>query len=63
MCTVNLVILGIFGGVFAFTGFNLLQFVCFNNPVAMRTFLAICAVSALFDVYALLVFRPFKGLK
>lgn len=63
MCTVNLVLLGIFGGVFAFTGFNLLQFVCFNNPVAMRTFLAICAVSALFVIYALLVFKPFKGLK
>ncbi|MDE7300734.1 MAG: hypothetical protein K2N47_01045 [Clostridia bacterium] len=63
MCTVNLVILGIFGGVFAFTGFNLLQFVCFDNPVAMRIFLAICAVSALFNIYVLLVFKPFKGLK
>ncbi len=63
ICTLNLIILGICGGVFAFTGFNLLLFLCFGNVTVMRSFLAICAVSALFELYALIVFKPFKGLK
>ena len=63
ICSINLVILGICGGVFAFTGFNLLLFVCFNNLTAMRCFLAICAVSALFMIYAIIVLKPFKGYK
>ncbi|MCI8368462.1 MAG: hypothetical protein HFJ81_02390 [Clostridia bacterium] len=63
ICTVNLIILGICGGVFAFSGFNLLLFLSFNNLTAMRCFLAVCSVSALFEIYALSVFKPFKGLK
>ncbi len=63
ICTLNLIILGICGGVFAFTGFNLLYFLCFFNLTAIRVFLAICAVSALFEIYLLLIFKPFKGLK
>ncbi len=63
ICTLNLIILGICGGVFAFTGFNLLHFLCFYNTTAMRCFLAVCSVSALFEVYVLLVLKPFKGLK
>lgn len=63
LCTLNLVILGICGGVYAFSGFNLLFFMCFYNPVAMRSFLAVAFVSALFVVYAMLVFKPYKGLK
>ena len=62
-CTVNLIILALLGGVYAFTGYNLLLLLCFNNVIAMRTFLAICAVSALFEIYAMLTFKPFKGLK
>lgn len=63
ICTVNLIILGICGGVFAFSGFNILPYLFFDNVTAMRCFLAIAFVSALFEIYALIIFRPFKGLK
>ena len=63
ICTLNLIILGICGGVFAFSGFNLLLFLCFYNFTAMRCVLAVGFVSALFIIYALLVFKPYKGLK
>lgn len=63
LCILILVILGICGGVFAFSGFNLLLFLCFYNTVIYRSILAIGLVSALFTVYALLIFKPFKGLK
>lgn len=63
LCIIILVLLGICGGVFAFSGFNLLLFLCFYNNMIYRSLLGIGLVSALFTVYALLVFRPFKGLK
>ncbi|MGN1060605.1 MAG: hypothetical protein ACI4QN_02620 [Candidatus Coproplasma sp.] len=63
LCTVNLILLALFGGVYAFTGYNLLMLFSFNNLIAMRSFLAVCAVSALFEIYAMLTFKPFKGLK
>ena len=62
-CVANLVILGICGGVYAFTGFDLINFACFGNPTAYRIFFAICGVSALFTVDSLRAFKPFKGLK
>ncbi|MDE6442686.1 MAG: hypothetical protein K2L12_08060 [Clostridia bacterium] len=58
-----LVISAICGGVLAFTGFNLLLFICLNNQMIYRSFLAVTAVSALFTVYSLIAFKPFKGLK
>lgn len=63
MCVANLIVLGICGGIFAFSGFNLLEFICFGNQMIYRGFLAVCAVSALFCVYSLIAFKPFKGLK
>ena len=63
ICTINLIILGICGGVFAFSGFDLLLFLCFFSVTAERCYFAICAVSALFALYYLAVFKPFKGLK
>ena len=63
ICTVNLIILGICGGVFAFSGLNILPYMFFGNVTALRCFLAVCFVSALFEIYAMLIFRPFKGLK
>ncbi|MGN1373268.1 MAG: hypothetical protein ACI4VK_04395 [Candidatus Coproplasma sp.] len=63
LCTVNLIILALLGGVYAFTGYNLLLLLSFNNVIAMRSFLAVCAVSAVFVIYAMLTFKPFKGLK
>lgn len=63
LCIFILVISGICGGIYAFSGFNLLLFLCFYNSMIYRSFLAISLVAALFTVYALLVFKPFKGLK
>ncbi len=63
ICTVNLIILGICGGVYAFSGFNLLLFISFYNVTAMRCLLAVDLISALFVIYAMLVFKPYKGLK
>ena len=63
LCVANLVLLGVCGGVFAVSGFDLLLFLCFKNAVLYKCFLAICGVSALFCVYSLIVFKPFKGLK
>ena len=62
-CILNLVILGICGGVYAFAGFDLLSFLCFGNLTAVRVVLGIGFVSAIFCLYALLAFRPFRGLK
>ncbi len=56
LCSFNLVILGICGGVFAFSGFDLLRFMLFGNDIAVRSFLGICLVSALFTIYYLAVF-------
>ncbi len=63
ICTVNLIVLGICGGVYAFSGFNLLLFLCFDNFTAMRAVLGLCFVSALFSAYALIAFRPYRGLR
>lgn len=63
ICTLLLVISGIFGGVYAFTGFNLPLFLCFGSEALYRSFLAVNAVAALFIIYALPTFKPFKGLK
>lgn len=63
LCLIILVLIGICGGVYAFSGFNLLLFLCFNSYVVYRSILAISLVAALFTVYAMLVFKPFKGLK
>lgn len=63
ICTLNLILLALCGGIYAFSGFNALYFLFFYNTTAMRTFLAVAAASALFEIYILLVLKPFKGLK
>lgn len=63
LCVIILIFLGICGGVLAFSGFNLLLFLCFYNYVIYRSILAIGLVAAVFTVYAMLVFKPFRGLK
>ena len=63
LCIAMLVALGICGGVYAFSGFNVLYFACLKNDVIYRSFLAVNFVAALFTVYAMFTFRPFKGLK
>ncbi len=63
LCVANLIILGICAGVTAFFGFDLLSFLMFGSATAIRVFEGICAVSALFCIYSLIIFKPFKGLK
>ena len=63
MCVANLIILGICGVIFAFTGFDVIKYLSFGSTVAYRTFYAICAASALFTIYSLIIFKPYKGLK
>lgn len=63
VCILNLVILGICGGVTAFSGFDLLNFLLFSNAVAVKSFLSVCLVSALFVVYYLLFFFRIKRQK
>lgn len=63
ICTLNLITLAIFGGVYAFWGFDLLSFLCLGNATIVRCVLAIDFVSALFALYALIVFKPYRGLK
>lgn len=63
LCVAILIISAICGGVYAFSGFNVLLFICMNSAVAYRSFLAVNAIAALFTVYSLIVFNPFKGLK
>lgn len=62
-CLAELIFLGVCGGVYAFTGFNLLKFICFGNITAVRVLLGTGFVSALFCLYALIAFKPFRGLK
>lgn len=63
LCILILVALGICGGVFAFSGVDILYFACFKNPVIHKSVLAVGFAAAIFSVYALVVFKPFKGLK
>lgn len=62
-CVVLLIALGICSAVYAFSGYDLLYFLCFKSVAVYRSFLAVCGVSALYTVYALIAFKPFKGLK
>lgn len=62
-CVLILVTIGICGAVYAFSGFNLLYFLCLKIDFAYRSFLAVGGVAALYTVYALFAFKPFKGLK
>ena len=63
ICSVILIILGICGGVWAIFGFDLLNFLCLGNLTAVRCAAAAGGVSALFLIYALLVLKPYRGLK
>ncbi len=63
LCVLILCFIAVCGGVYAFSGFNLLLFLCFYNNIIYRSVLAEGLVAGLFTLYALLVFRPFRGLK
>lgn len=63
LCIGILIALGVFASVYAFTGFNLLLFICFKNYAVYRSFLAVSGVAALYSLFALIAFKPFKGLR
>ncbi len=63
LCIIIVALIAICGGIYAFSGFNILLFLCFGNSVIYRSALASGLVAALFSLYSLIVFRPFKGLK
>jgi hypothetical protein len=63
LCTINLILLGLIGGAAALFGVDMLSLIFLSNLTAIRIYLAITSVSALFLIYALLTFRPFQGLK
>lgn len=63
ICTLLLVFTALCGAAYAFTGFNALLLFCFGNATALRAVLAVNGVAGLFLIYALIVFKPFKGLK
>ncbi|MCD7728366.1 MAG: hypothetical protein LUI60_00410 [Clostridia bacterium] len=63
VCNAILIFICLCGGVYAFSGFNLLAFLCLGNITAVRTVLACGFVAALFDIYALIAFRPYRGIK
>ena len=63
LCVSMLITLGICGGIYAFSGFNALYYLCLKKDVIYRSFLAVSFVASLFTVYALCTFKPFKGLK
>lgn len=51
------------GGAYALTGFDLLNFICAGSQAAVNAVLAAGGVCALFLAYALIILKPFRGLK
>lgn len=61
MCGI-LIVFGIFATVFAFSGFDLLLFLCAGNITIYRALLSLAGVAALWLLYWLFAFRPTKFL-
>ncbi len=63
VCSVMLIVLGICGGIYALTGFDVLLALCFENLIAARAVLGAGGVCALFLAFALARLKPYRGLK
>ena len=63
LCVSLLVISAICGGVYAFSGFDVIRYLSFGSDTVYRSFLAVAAIAALFTIYSMIFFKPFKGLK
>ncbi|MCI9407905.1 MAG: hypothetical protein HFK06_06085 [Clostridia bacterium] len=63
LCVSLLVISAICGGVYAFSGFDVIKYLSFGSDSVYRSFLAVTAIAALFTIYSMIFFKPFKGLK
>lgn len=62
LCCSYLILFGIAAGVFALTGFDLLQFICLGNATVYRAALSLTGVCALWLLFWLIAFRPQKYL-
>jgi len=62
LCCSLLILYGIFAMIYAFSGFNLLLFICAGNVIAFRSLLSLAGVCALWLLYWLVAFRPVKYL-
>ena len=63
LCSFVLIALGICGGVYALTGFDLLAAVTFGNPIAYRALLSLAGGGALWLLFWLIAFRPTRQLR
>lgn len=57
-----LILFGILASIYALSGFDLLLFVCFGNPIAYRAVLSLAGIGALWLLFWMIVFRPTKFL-
>lgn len=62
ICCTYLILFGLGSGIFALTGFDLLRFFTFGNPVIYRAVLSLTGVCALWLAFWLIAFRPTKFL-
>ncbi len=58
LCSAYLILTGVFLTVFAFSGFDLLLFLCFYNQAVYRALLSLTGVAAAWLAFWLAAFRP-----
>ena len=63
LCSFVLIALGICGGVYALTGFDLLLFLCLGSPAAARAAMGAGGVCGLFSAYAAAALKPYSRLR
>ncbi len=63
LSSIILIFIAICGGIYAFFGVDALLFLCFYSLTVKRIVLAAGFVCALFLLYAILFFKPFKSLR
>ena len=63
LCSSLLIAFGICAAVWALTGFDLLAALTFGNAFFYRAFLSLAGVSALWQIFWLIAFRPTRPLR
>ncbi len=62
ICCSYLILFGALAAVYAFSGFSVLQAICFGNMIAYRALLSLTGVCALWLLFWLIAFKPTKYL-
>ncbi len=62
ICCGILFFLGIFASIYAFSGFDLLLFLCGGNQIAYRSLLSLAGIAAGWLLFWLIAFRPTRPL-